>query len=121
MVNETVKDTIEALKSEFQTHFGVPHSNKAYTEQSKSIKGLLGAVGHDNILRTFRFLLNCQADWLQNAKNIGGLIKWYDAIQTMRLNSDLAVKKGSYEYEQERMKAKEEERLKAFRKEMLDE
>ena len=91
METKTVRDVIEALKSEYQQHFGTPHSNKAYTEQSKAIKALISAVGSDNIIITFRFLLSCQADWLQNAKNIGGLIKWYDAIQTMRLNSDLAV------------------------------
>jgi hypothetical protein len=118
---ETVRDTIEALKAEYQRHFGVPHSNKAYTEQSKSIKGLIAAVGHDNIIRTFRFLLECNDPWLQNAKNIGGLIKWYDAIQTMRLNTNLAVKSGSYKHMQAEMERRQEERLAEYRKEMLDE
>ena len=121
MANGTVRDTIETLKVEYQRHFDVPHSNKAYTEQSKSIKSLLSAVGHDNIILTFRFLLECDADWLQNAKNIGGLIKWYDAIQTMRMNDFKKREHGSYAEQVKQAEVKEKARLEAFRKEMLDE
>ena len=121
METKTVRDVIEDLKAEYLRHFGTPHSNKAYTEQSKAIKALISAVGSENILRTFRFLLNCGADWLQNAKNIGGLIKWYDAIQTMMLNSQMATKTGSYADDTKKREAKEKDRLEAFRKEMFNE
>jgi hypothetical protein len=121
METKTVRDVIEDLKAEYERHFGVPHSNKAYTEQSKAIKALISAVGSENIIKTFRYLLNCQADWLQNAKNIGGLIKWYDAIQTMRLNTDLAYKHGSLAEKILDTELKAKVKLDAFRKEMLNE
>ena len=45
MTVKTVADVIGDLKELYQEHFGVPHSNKAYQEQSRSIKALVGAVG----------------------------------------------------------------------------
>ena len=44
MTVKTVADVIGDLKELYQEHFGVPHSNKAYQEQSRSIKVLVGAV-----------------------------------------------------------------------------
>jgi len=120
METRTVGDVIECLKAEYLTHFHTPHSNKAYTEQGKAIKALITAVGSENILLTFKFLLECKDPWLQNAKNVGGLIKWYDAIQTMRLNTRLVTKTGSYSEDTRLREAREKDRLEAFRKEMLD-
>ena len=45
MTVKTVADVIGDLKELYQERFGVPHSNKAYQEQSRSIKALVGAVG----------------------------------------------------------------------------
>ena len=44
MTVKTVADVIGDLKELYQEHFGVPYSNKAYQEQSRSIKPLVGAV-----------------------------------------------------------------------------
>ena len=44
MIVKTVADVIGDLKELYQEYFGVPHSNKAYQEQSRSIKALVGAV-----------------------------------------------------------------------------
>ena len=44
MTVKTVADVIGDLKELYQEHFGVPHSNKAYQEKSRSIKALVGAV-----------------------------------------------------------------------------
>ena len=44
MTVKTVADVIGDLKELYQEHFGVPHSNKAHQEESRSIKALVGAV-----------------------------------------------------------------------------
>ena len=44
MTVKTVADVIGDLKELYQEHFGVPHSNKTYQEQSSSIKALVGVV-----------------------------------------------------------------------------
>ena len=44
MTVKTVADVIGDLKELYQEYFGVPHSNKSYQEQSRSIKALVGAV-----------------------------------------------------------------------------
>ena len=44
MIVKTVADVIGDLKELYQEHFGVPYSNKAYQEQSSSIRALVGAV-----------------------------------------------------------------------------
>ena len=44
MIVKTVADVIGDLKELYQEYFGVPHSNKSYQEQSRSIKPLVGAV-----------------------------------------------------------------------------
>ena len=123
MTVKTVADVIGDLKELYQEHFGVPHSNKAYQEQSRPIKALVGAVGgkKDNLLANFRYLLACEDAWLQNAKNIPGLIKWFDAIQTMRMNNTRATRTGNYQDHLEQQRRQEELRLAKFRKEMLDE
>ena len=102
MTVKTVADVIGDLKELYQEHFGVPHSNKAYQEQSRSIKALVGAVKTQPI--NFRYLLACEDAWLQNAKNIPGLIKWFDAIQTMRMNNTRATRTGNYQDHLEQQK-----------------
>ena len=72
-------------------------------------------------MANFRYLLACEYAWLQNAKNIPGLIKWFDAIQTMRMNNTRATRAGNYQDHLEQQRRQEELRLAKFRKEMLDE
>ena len=117
----TVVDVIGDLKEIYQEHFGVPHSNKAYAEQSKSIKALVAAVGENNLLENFRYLLECEDMWLQNAKNIPGLIKWFDAIQTMRMNNSRTSRSGSWSAMKQEQQEQERLRLEKFRREILDE
>ena len=121
MTKKTAGDIIGDLKTIYMEHFGVPHSNKAYQEQGKNINALATAVGYENVLETFKFLLECNDPWLQNSKNIPGLIKWFDAIQTMRLNSTKAATFGSLSEVRRLQLQKEESRLAQYRKEMLNE
>ena len=121
MATKTVGDIIGDLKAIYMEHFGVPHSNKAYQEQGKNIKALTTAVGYDNLIENFKYLLACNDPWLQNSKNIPGLIKWFDAIQTMRLNNTRSANFGSLSAVKRVQEQKEELRLAKYRKDMLDE
>ena len=121
MATKTVADIIGDLKAIYMEHFGVPHSNKAYQEQGKNIKALTMAVGYDNLIENFKYLLSCNDPWLQNSKNIPGLIKWFDAIQTMRLNNTRSANFGSLSAVKRVQEQKEELRLAKYRKEMVDE
>jgi hypothetical protein len=115
----TAPQVIGELKEIYLEYFGVPHSNKAYAEQSRSIKALVSAVGEDNLLENFRYLLACEDAWLQNAKNIPGLIKWFDAIQTMRMNNSRTSRSGSFSAVKKEQEEREQLRLAKFKKEML--
>ena len=121
MATKTVAEIIGDLKTVYMEHFGVPHSNKAYQEQGRNIKALTTAVGYDNLIENFKYLMACNDPWLQNAKNIPGLIKWFDAIQTMRLNNTRSANFGSLSAVKRVQQQKEELRLAKYRKEMLDE
>jgi hypothetical protein len=121
MDSKSVPQIIGDLKDIYKEHFNAPHSNKTYTEQSKSIKAITQAVGGDNLIANFKNLLACEEPWIQNSKNISGLIKFFDAIQTMRLNSSLVERTGDYA---EKIKHQDEQikiRLARYRKEMLNE
>ncbi len=121
MTTKTVPEIIGDLKDIYKEHFKAPHSNKAYTEQSRSIKAITQAVGYDNLIANFKHLLACEEPWIQNSKNIPGLIKFFDAIQTMRLNNTLVERTGDYaekiKYQDEQIKI----RLAKYRKELLNE
>ena len=121
MDTKSVPEIIGDLKEIYKEHFKAPHSNKAYTEQSKSIKAIAQAVGYDNLIANFKHLLACEEPWIQNSKNIPGLIKFFDAIQTMRLNRTLVERTGDYS---EKIKHQDEQikiRLAKYRKELLNE
>ena len=121
MTKKTAGEIIGDVKAIYEEHFGVPHSNKAYQEQGRNINALATAVGYENLVDTFKFLLECKDPWLQNAKNIPGFIKWFDAIQTMRLNSTRAATFGSLSEVRRVQQQKEQLRLEQYRKEMLNE
>ena len=115
----TAPQVIGELKNIYLEHFGVPHSTKAYQEQGRAIKALATAVGEDNLIENFRYLLACEDAWLQNAKNIPGLIKWFDAIQTMRMNNSRTSKSASLSAIKREQEVREQLRLDKFKKEML--
>ena len=121
MNTRTVPEIIGDLKEIYRNHFGVPHSNKAYTEQSKSIKALTNSVGYENLIENFKHLLLCEEAWIQNSKNIPGLIKFFDAIQTMRLNSSRVQRTGSYGDKIAHQNEQIQIRLAQYRKEILSE
>jgi len=120
METKTVRDVIEDLKAEYQRHFGEPHSNKAYAEQSKNLKALITAVGSHNIIDTWVFLLRLDDDWYKTKKNIPSLIRWYDELQGMMLEA-YKGKKGSLSEKLLGQDMKAQVKLDAFRKEMLNE
>jgi hypothetical protein len=121
MNTKTVPEIIGDLKDIYRDYFGVPHSNKAYTEQSKSIKALTNSVGYENLIENFKHLLLCEEAWIQNSKNIPGLIKFFDAIQTMRLNSSRVQRTGSYGDKIAHQNEQIQIRLAQYRKEILSE
>jgi len=120
MKTKTVPEIIGDLKEIYKEHFNAPHSNKAYTEQSRSIKALTQSVGYDNLIANFRHLLACDEPWIQNSKNIPGLIKFFDAIQTMRLNSSRVERTGDYAEKIKHQDQQIEIRLAKYRKELLN-
>ena len=68
MASKTVAEIIGDLKAIYMEHFGVPHSNKAYQEQGKNIKALTMAVGYDNLIENFKYLLSCNDGQESNLK-----------------------------------------------------
>lgn len=100
-------------------HYGTPHTHKAFKEQSASLKQIAKAVGEENVILTFKYLLKSDKDWLQASKNIPGLVRFFDAIQTMRLNDGKHEVCASMSQVRRVQTTEEAKRLEKYRKEIL--
>ena len=124
MATKTVNPTElnKQLMEMYKLFYGVPHTHKAFREQGASLKAIATAVGVSNVLATFEYLLmlpdDAKTGWLQPHKNIPGLVRFFDAIQTMRLN-DTKKKSASLSAMDRAREVKEATRLARFRKEMF--